>query len=261
MHDKDPAPDKWWLTALLRSQFDFDFAAGSATDNNFFRNMDTIAGYVGQRRKLVIRLEVLLIASFLIPSVIIAGGLPSDGKLGFLGTEIPMKIVTVPLLAALSAAIFQRYMQSLMSLTLLNYMIDKLLSEALRDGVEFVAARYEASMLWSNFFHRRRIGYQSPRPHVILTSAVGIAGILLILLHIVINCTAMSISIGVTYSTSGVWSFGFTISILSTVVTALTVLQFLFGYLIPLPYKMSPEMAEEMARQAAVKREVDEAAA
>lgn len=249
----DRPPKRWWNTPFGRAMHDFEWLARPEVEGQFFRSIDTISNYVAERRGLAKRAEIFMVLSFIGAALVIAGGLPKDSQISVLGFEGPTSLISLQLLAALVAGLFSRYMQSLASLMLLSGMIEKLLGSIIPQGPEFVAARYDSTYLWANLLRRRHLGYQSPTGHVIINASSVIVGLLWLLLHIIVVATAMWVAVVSGYKTAGPQSFSFFVAMLASLMTGATLLVFIFGIVIPLPYPMSKEWVQELERQKAEK--------
>lgn len=245
----DQPPKKWWNTPYGRALHDFEWLARPEVEGQFFRNLETISSYVLERRTLAKRSEIFMVLSFIGAALVVAGGLPKDAQISAFGFEGPTNLISLQLLAALVAGLFSRYIQSLASLLILSNMIERLLGPIIPQGPEFVAARYDATYLWSNLLRRRHLGYQSPTGHLFINGTSSVVGLLWFVVHIVVVGAAMWVAVEAGYASGGAWSFSFVIGLLAALMTAASLLVFLFGVIIPLPYPMSKEWAEELERQ------------
>jgi hypothetical protein len=232
-------PKRWWLTPYGRSTVDFDWISSPEANVPFFSQIETVEAYVIQRKTLAKSAEIFLVLSFLGASLILAGGLPDNTNISIFGFEGPSKMVSIPLLAALVAGIFSRYVQLLCSLSLITMMIEKLVGRYFRDGAEFVVASYDATYLWMNLLRKRTVGYQSPAMHSIVAALIPIAGLAFLFVHTVVVFAAMTVAIRKTYEE---FSFGFFIAAMAMTMTVVATIIMVVAILVPAPYRRPDEV-------------------
>lgn len=242
------APERWWITPYARSLNDFGFIVDR--EPNYFRHLDTICGLTAERRRLAKQMDVLLALSFTGAALMLAGGLPPDSKFSIFGVEAPSRLISLQLLGIGVAGIFTRFWQSLISLTLISQMLERVLAPLVGNvHVDFVVSRYDASPLWTNLMRRRDIGYQSPIIHKIVALTIPVSGLSLLIIHASIVIYALFVSLKLAFLSSNpnlilmiLASFAFGMSVLS-------IFHFIMGFMVPLPFRMSPEMIAFLASE------------
>ena len=158
------------------------------------------------------------------------------------GIQLPASLITLQLLAVFVSVCFIQSLRGLGSYVVLLGITNKLL-EFLPVGAEFVVAKYDASHLWANVLKRRQIGYVSPLYHIVASALFSLAGLLLLFLHWIIVGAAFWTALAAAFQ-AGADSFAFFISLAASISFIASIILFLLGFVIPVPYPASKEMQE-----------------
>lgn len=182
MSEARPAELK--LTVIQRSLADAvsllqrgDFKDTPETDN-------AARGMAAELKALRRRYEVLYLATT-IGAFLLLGPLTGSDFTIF-GVHIPASALSKPTVAVLLAGLYQQFLAAIISYTLLYVTFRGLFIRVSEDGWEYLAARYNAEMLWMILIRSRTGGYIAPNAERRLSLIVHIPNYALVLGQVIL---------------------------------------------------------------------------
>lgn len=145
--DDSGLPTQIRLTVVGRRAIDFLLRLDDEGGEHFTRP-EFLGGLIAQSPGLQNQIMILYGITFILGSLTLAGGLPSEATVELFGVSMPLSALSQQALAALSAGLFAYYTIKLLNFSALTSLIGMLSLRLGHQKFEYYIADRDASMLW-----------------------------------------------------------------------------------------------------------------
>ena len=224
---------------ISRAMLDFQIMLDAETTGPFFRNLETIKDLHDEQKRLGVRLNIFYAITFIAALLVISNPLSSAAKISVAGVEVPISSLPQQVIAIMMAVAFSMYGTLFASFTLLTAMNSSILRKEGLEGFHFIAARYDASVLWGTLMTPRSIGYSSPVRHRWIAYLVLSVSVLSVTAHAVVIAAAAFLAFWAAYVKKA-WLLA-ALGGFSSLIVFVTIFSLLISLILPLPFRIGDQ--------------------
>jgi hypothetical protein len=183
--------------------------------------------------------NVAYIVTFIGAIFILSDRMPTGAKISLFGVEGGAGALPQQIIAVMIATMFGLYATVMMSAMIVNGMLATILKRVGGESWGFWLARFDAAQLWIVAIDRKRVGYVSPRRHLVFAALIWLVVFGIVFLHAAVVLTAVAFSFWRSQATHSVLLIVFGGAAVSVV--AVSILAIFAGLLWKIPYRLAAE--------------------